>query len=34
MKKLSANMMMLEMCMGSMCMFRRAHFGQQLSKFC
>ena len=31
MKKLSAKMMM-EMCMGmSMCMFRRAHFGQLLS---
>ena len=33
MKKLSRNMMM-EMYMCRMCMFRRAHFGQELSETC
>lgn len=34
MKKLSNAMMMMYMCMCRMCMFRRAHFGQELSETC
>ena len=34
MKKLSANMMMMYMCMCRMCMFRRAQFGSMLSENC
>jgi len=33
MMKLTGNMMMMQMCMGSMCMPRRTHFGH-LSVIC